>query len=235
VVLAGVIVFFAAALVRSLAHTRSLPSPPAPRNAPATLSTEQGTPPPLAGESLAGYNVIAAKDLFNPSRSESSATAAAAPAPPPPPKPMLMGVVVDGPQSRAYLKEMTTDRVLSYQIGDTVAGGRLDKITDDMVVIVRPDGPMEVLLRDPSKPKPPPPPPTAATAPPAAGTPPSGGATQPSVVPTRPPAAVAAPPSVAPRPPAAVAAPPAGAAPPATVTVPDNAALGRGRGGGRGR
>jgi hypothetical protein len=219
-VLAGVTVFFAATLVRSLAQTRSLPSPPAPRNAPATLSAQPGTPPPIAGESLAGYNVIVAKDLFNPSRSENAAPAAA-PAPPPPPKPMLMGVVVDGPQSRAYLKEVATERVLSYQIGDTVSGGRLDKITDDMVVIVRPDGPMEVMLRDPTKPKPPPPPPTAATAPPAAGTPPSGGATQPSVAPIRPPAAVAA--------------PPAAATPPAAVAPPDNTAVGRGRGGGRGR
>jgi hypothetical protein len=192
-VLAGVTVFFAATLVRSLAQTRSLPSPPAPRNAPATLSAQPGTPPPIAGESLAGYNVIVAKDLFNPSRSENAAPAAAAPAPPPPPKPMLMGVVVDGPQSRAYLKEVATERVLSYQI---------------------------VMLRDPTKPKPPPPPPTAATAPPAAGTPPSGGATQPSVAPIRPPAAVAA--------------PPAAATPPAAVAPPDNAAAGRGRGGGRG-
>jgi hypothetical protein len=220
-VLAGVTMFFAGSLVRSFAHTRSLPSPPAPRNAPATLSAEQGTPPPVAGESLAGYNVIVVKHLFNPSRSENTAPAVAAPAPPPPPKPVLMGVVVDGPQSRAYLKEMTTERVLSYGIGDTVSGGRLDKITDDMIVIVRPDGPMEVLLRDPTKPKPPPLP-IAVTAPPAAGTPPSGGAKQPSVAPTRPPAAVATP-------------PPAGAAPPAAVTLPDNAAVGRGRAGGGGR
>jgi hypothetical protein len=218
-ILVGVTVFFATALVRSLAQTRPLPSPPAPRNAPATLSAEQGTPPPIAGESLAGYNVIVTKHLFNPSRSENTAPAAAAPAPPPPPKPVLMGVVVDGPQSRAYLKEMTTERVLSYGIGDTVSGGRLDKITADMVVIVRPDGPMEVMLRDPTKPKPSPPPPTAATTPPVAGTPPSGAAAQPSITP---------------RLPAAVAAPPATASPPATVTLPDNQAVGRGRGGGGG-
>jgi hypothetical protein len=222
VVLAGVLVFFAASLVRSLAHTRSLPSPPAPRNAPAILSAEQGTTPPIAGESLAGYNVIVIKHLFNPSRSENTATAAAAPAPPPPPKPVLMGVVLDGPQSRAYLKEMTTERVLSYGIGDTVSGGRLDKITDDMVVIVRPDGPMEVMLRDPTKPKPPPPPPTAATVSPGTGVLPGTGT-------------VGTPPAAAARPPISATAPSQSTAtPPAALPAPDTSAFGRGRGGGAG-
>jgi hypothetical protein len=74
---------------------------------------------------------------------------------------MLLGVLVDGARSRAYLEDATTKRVLSYQIGDSVSGGRLDQITDDKVVIVRPDGPIDVLLRDPAKPRPPAPPPAA--------------------------------------------------------------------------
>jgi type II secretion system (T2SS) protein C len=220
-ILVGIALFLAADLFRSLTLARPLPPAPAPRQGPAASpAAPEGNPPAVTAETLANYNVIATKHLFNPSRSESSAVAATPPAPPPPPKPTLMGVVLDGPESRAYLKEATTERVLSYKIGDTVSGGRLDKITDDMVVIVRPDGPVEVMLRDPTKPKPPPPAPTAATGPPAAGTQPPGPATQP-------PGTL--------RPPPALAAPPAAPTPPAAVTLPDNQAVGRGRGGGGGR
>ena len=154
VILAAVAVFFVVSLVRDLTRARPLPPPPAPRRAQAAAPVEEQAQSAIAGEQLAGYNVIVAKHLFNPSRSEGGATAAAVPAAPPPPKPMLLGVVVDGPKSRAYLEDATTKRVFGYQIGDTVAGGRLDQITDDKVVIVRPDGAMEVMLRDPSKPKP---------------------------------------------------------------------------------
>src|SRR5262249_56879531 len=97
---------------------------------------------------------LVANLLFNPSRGE-GAPPPAAPAPPPPPKPTLLGVVVDGQTSRAYLEDAVTKRVLGYKIGDSISGGRLDKITDDKVVIVRPDGAGDVVLRDPSQPKPP--------------------------------------------------------------------------------
>jgi len=161
VILAGLAAFFAVSLVRDLTHSRPLPAPSALRRPQAPASALGPTESAMAGETLGAYNVIVAKHLFNPSRSEATA-AAATPTLPPPVKPMLLGVVVDGPKSRAYLEDPGTKRVFGYQLGDTVVGGRLDQITDDKVVIVRPDGPMEVLLRDPSKPKP---------APPAAGAP----------------------------------------------------------------
>ncbi len=185
VILAAVAVFFAVSLVRDLTRSRPLPPPPAPRRAQAAAPVEEPAQSAIAGEQLAAYNVIVAKHLFNPSRSEGGAAAAATPAAPPPPKPMLLGVVVDGPKSRAYLEDASTKRVFGYQIGDTVAGGRLDQITDDKVVIVRPDGAMEVMLRDPSKPKPAAAPPAGAPGQPAAPqpaapgsraeTPPAGG------------------------------------------------------------
>jgi hypothetical protein len=92
---------------------------------------------------------------------------------------MLLGVIVDGPKSRAYLEDASTKRVFGYQIGDSVSGGRLDKITEDKVVIVRPDGAIDVLLRDPSKPKP-----TAATAGAQAPHPPTARAGNPGGQPT---------------------------------------------------
>jgi len=188
VILAAVAVFFVVSLVRDLTRSRPLPPPPAPRRAQAAAPVEEQAQSAIAGEQLAAYNVIVAKHLFNPSRSEGGAAAAATPAAPPPPKPMLLGVVVDGPKSRAYLEDASTKRVFGYQIGDTVAGGRLDQITDDKVVIVRPDGTMEVMLRDPSKPKP--------AAAPAAGAP-----GQPAGAPPAVPGSRAETPPAAPRPP----------------------------------
>lgn len=67
---------------------------------------------------------------------------------------------MDGPKSRAYIEDALLKRTFSYGIGDTVGGGRVESITADRVVIGRGDGLVEVLLRDPSKPRPAP---TAAT------------------------------------------------------------------------
>lgn len=154
VILAGVAVFFAVLLVRDMTHSRPLPRPPAPRTVRPAAPAEETPDSAVGGEKLAAYNVIVTKHLFNPSRSEAASTAAGTPAAPPPPKPILLGVVVDGPKSRAYLEDTSTKRVFGYQIGDTIAGGRIEQITDDKVVIARPDGSTEVLLHDPSKPKP---------------------------------------------------------------------------------
>jgi len=153
-ILLAVAAFFAVALARDLTRSRPLPPTPAPRRVQSQSPTEAGPASPVAEEKLAAYNVIVAKHLFNPARAEGGA-APAPPPPPPPPKPTLLGVVVDGPKSRAYLEDAVTKRVFGYKVGDAVSGGRLDKITDDKVVIVRPDGAVDVLLRDPAKPKPP--------------------------------------------------------------------------------
>ena len=157
-VLAGVAVFLGVWLVRDLAATRPLPPPPAPRKAggaaPETSAQENAAP-----DRLTAYNVIVAKYLFSPSRTE-GAPEVVKPAVPLPPKPTLLGIVVDGPASRAYLEDPSTKRVFGYQVGDNVAGGKLEKITDDRIQISRSDGMMDVLLRDPAKPKPPAPAPT---------------------------------------------------------------------------
>jgi hypothetical protein len=167
VVLIGLAAFFAISLIHDLTRSQPLPSPATARRAATPAAGNDAVESSIPSENLAAYNVIASKPLFNPQRSE-GAPAPAAPVAPPPPKPMLLGVLVDGARSRAYLEDATTKRVLSYQIGDSVSGGRLDQITDDKVVIVRADGPIDVLLRDPAKPRPAAPP---ATAPAATGSP----------------------------------------------------------------
>ena len=69
------------------------------------------------------------------------------------PKPLLHGVVMDGLKSRAYLEDPTVKRTFGYAVGDAVNGGRVQSISEDRVVVARPDGLVEVLLQDPAKPK----------------------------------------------------------------------------------
>jgi hypothetical protein len=157
--MAAVAVVLGAWLVRDLTASRPLPPPPPPRKAAAAPApAEEPATQSAAEDRLTAYNVIVAKYLFNPSRAEGGAEVVK-PAVPLPPKPLLLGVVVDGKASRAYLEDPATKRVFGYQVGDSVAGGKLEKITDDRIQISRSDGQMEVMLRDPTKPKPPAPPP----------------------------------------------------------------------------
>jgi hypothetical protein len=146
-VLLGIVsVALATGIVRTLVVKRSLPLPAAARVAsappPATASTS-------ADPGLSTYSVIAARNLFNPARSETAATAAA-----PVSKPILHGVVLDGAKSRAFLEDPGVKRVAGYSVGDAISGGRIQRITDDRVVIARPEGLLEVLLQDPGKPRP---------------------------------------------------------------------------------
>ena len=166
----------AAALTRELVAAHPLPSPPLPRATRAVATA----PPPIASAapSTAGYGVIATKNLFSASRSETAAGPVAAAGP----KPVLHGVVLDGPKSRAYLEDPLVKRTFGYAVGDTLGGGRVESIAADRVVIGRGDGSVEVLLRDPSKPRPTPPAPGPAGGAPA-GAAPSGTATTPSATP----------------------------------------------------
>lgn len=197
---------FAFQLQRELSRARPLPPPPAPRAAPTAAAT--GSAPSLTGSPRPDlrllYGVIATKNLFSPSRTEVVANGGTLGAPVMA-KPLLHGVVVADGKSRAYLEDPASKRVFGYAVGDQVSGGRLEAIRDDRVVIARPEGPIEVLLRDPAKPRPAPAPPSAAPTPGAArrapqlpGAPPAPGApgaaiapapgrpVMPSLVPPRP-------------------------------------------------
>lgn len=193
-VLAAAAAVFTLELVRELSTGRPLPDRPAPRVAPpAALAPAAGTADSAARpDQRPLYNVIAAKSLFSPSRTEAPATLASAAAAAP--KPFLHGVVLDDGRSRAYLEDPTTKKVFGYAIGDQVSGGTIETIRADSVVIARPDGKLEVLLRDPSKPKPPAPAVAAGTPgaprgqPAAAGQNPFLG-----LIPTQPPASPATP------------------------------------------
>jgi hypothetical protein len=171
----------AAGLIRELLTPLPLPPPPTPRAAaPAAVSVPAPTPAASAG----GYGVVVSRNLFSPSRSEAPAGPVVAAGP----KPFLHGVVMDGPKSRAYLEDPTVKRTFGYAVGDAVSGGRVQSISQDRVVIARPDGLVEVLLQDPAKPK------LATPAAAAALTPPPAVPPAPSVPASRIPAAPTVPP-----------------------------------------
>src|SRR6266498_2015640 len=145
---------FAVGTVRTLLAKHPMPVAAAGRPAPApqSVATAAG-----ADSGPEAYGVIAAQNLFNPARSETATAAAVAVV-----KPILHGIVIDGPKSRAFLEDPTVKRVGGYSVGNSVSGGTIQKIADDRVVIARPEGMVEVLLRDPSKPRPAPVPAVAA-------------------------------------------------------------------------
>ena len=133
--------------------------PAAPLEAPAAAAVETPPPPaaPTARPPLTEYAVVAERNLFSPTRTETApeaprgATAAAAP---PAPKPRLYGIVLlpEG-RGRAYLEDVQRRRILGYSEGDLVGDARLEQIKPDRVVLRRGAETFEVLLYDPSKPR----------------------------------------------------------------------------------
>jgi hypothetical protein len=147
-VLAILCVVFAVGIVRTLLVKHPVP-PPGPAAQRAAAAPQPPATTKAGDPGLDAFAVIAAQNLFNPGRSETAAAAAVSVA-----KPILHGVVIHGAQSRAYLEDPTAKRVAGYSVGDTIGGGKIQKIADDRVVIARAEGLIEVLLQDPSKPRP---------------------------------------------------------------------------------
>jgi hypothetical protein len=151
VVLALLAVAAGGGLVRELTRTRPLPSPPVLAE-PAPIPVMVVGRRPLGGPvETAQYMIIAMRNLFSASRSESTETTTLAATRT---RPFLHGVVLDGPHSRAYIEDPATQRVSGYVLGDPIGGGKLVRILEDRVVIGRPEGLVEIMLKDPAKPRP---------------------------------------------------------------------------------
>jgi hypothetical protein len=146
------------------AWTARAPAPPAE---PSSSASAEVAAPPAAvppGPPLTAFNVVAERNLFSPTRTETApepprGSAGVTPAAPPAPKPRLYGVVIlaEG-RGRAYLEDVQRRKVFSYSVGDLVGDARLEQIKADRVVLRRGGETFEVLLNDPAKPRQPTPP-----------------------------------------------------------------------------
>ena len=104
--------------------------------------------------SRAVYEVIATRTLFHPNRSEPTRSEAITTTLPPAPTLALYGVVISGDTYLAYIQDLATKQVLGYRTGAKLAGGQVERIEPDRVVIMRADGPIEVMLHRPKEPLP---------------------------------------------------------------------------------
>lgn len=104
--------------------------------------------------SAGGYGAIASRNLFSPDRTEAPAAGGAANALAAVPKPNLHGVILRDGSPIAYLEDPITKRVAGYRVGDAVAGGTVQSISEDRVVLTRPEGQVDVRLHDPGRPRP---------------------------------------------------------------------------------
>lgn len=146
----------AAFVARQFMAPMAMPLPARTRPAPPAAAPTEEAPRDQAG----AYASVAARNLFNPTRTETPPTATVA-ASPPAVKPNLFGIVLRDGAPIAYLEDPTTKRVAPYRVGDAMAGGTVQTIGPDSVVIARPDGNTDVRLRDPGKPRAAPQPATA--------------------------------------------------------------------------
>lgn len=177
----------------------ALPPATTVRSRPA--ATSAAAPPAETAPPPGTFTSVASRNLFSPTRTEAPpAPVTSAANTPPAPKPNLYGIVLREDVPIAYLEDPATKRVAGYRKGDTVAGGTVQLIAADHVVLTRPEGRVEVRLSDPSKPRPP--------APAVAG--------QPGAVPGATPGAL--PPGMPPQP---VFTPPTAALPPGTPRFPE--------------
>jgi hypothetical protein len=128
-----------------------------------------------------GYAVVATRNLFSPTRNEATSVAPAGDGRTLP-RPSLYGVVLGDGARLAYLEDPVTKRVAGYRLGDSIAGGTLQAIAADRVVIARADGTVEVPLHDPARPRR-----AEPTRPPGIPAPPSGAPTVEAPPPPAPP------------------------------------------------
>jgi hypothetical protein len=101
------------------------------------------------------YDLVATRSLFSSNRADSASSETTGRAAPTTPAWALYGVAISDDIRVAFVQELVTKQISSYKIGDQLAGGRLERIEPDRVVVMRADGPIEVLLRRPKESEPP--------------------------------------------------------------------------------
>lgn len=129
------------------AHQSPLPSArPLEASAPREHDVARAGPP------RGDYELIAKRTLFHPDRSDSASSATTARTSLPVSTLALYGVAISDDTRVAFVHDLVTKRISSYRTGDELAGGQVERIEPDRVVITRADGPIEVLLHRPKEP-----------------------------------------------------------------------------------
>ncbi len=192
----------AAFIARQYMAPLAMPLAARTRPAPPVMAPGEEAPRNQAG----AYASVAARNVFSPTRSETPPTATSATTAPLV-KPNLFGIVLRDGAPIAYLEDPTTKRVAGYRVGDAMAGGTVQTISADSVVIARPDGNLDVRLRDPGKPRPAPQPATAGLPPGPGAQPVVGPAALPGVIPPAGAVGLPGPGALVPQPPVGVAQP----------------------------
>jgi hypothetical protein len=165
IALLAVSALFATYIVQQATTPARRPPPARPRPAAPPTAPAPPAPEAAARPTPGSYTVIASRNLFSPTRTEAPPAATSAAPAVQLPKPNLYGVIVRDQASIAYLEDPTTKRVAGYRLGDSIAGGTVQAISSDRVVLARPDGNVDIRLHDPSRPKPAAPVPTTPGAP----------------------------------------------------------------------
>ena len=148
ILMAGLSVFF---LVR-IADAVFRPGPALPlrvASSPAPVNVAVAD----SSRSRAAYDLIPARNLFHPDRAQPKRSDALG-ALPVAPALLLYGVVWSEENPIAYVEDPSTKKIFGYKRGDAMAGGYVDRIEPDRIVIQRTGGPVEILLRAPNKPRP---------------------------------------------------------------------------------
>jgi hypothetical protein len=146
VLLAALSIGFAGQLMREMTVPRESPAPARP--SPALRHTDETASTSTVGRSPA-YSVVASRNLFSPTRTDTQNSDAAATIGSPPLN--LVGVALAGERSLAFLEDPGTKHVHSYRVGDTVAGGIIRTIEATRIVLERSHQQLDVPLHDPSR------------------------------------------------------------------------------------
>jgi hypothetical protein len=146
VLLAALSIGFAGQLMREMTVPRGSPAPVRPSTA--LRHTDETASTPAVGHSPA-YSVIASRNLFSPTRTDTQSADAAVTIGSP--SLNLVGVALAGDRSLAFLQDPGTKHVHSYGVGDAVAGGIIRTIEATRIVLERSHQQLDVPLHDPSR------------------------------------------------------------------------------------
>jgi len=93
------------------------------------------------------YDIVAAGNLFNPSRSAMEKPVQGSPPVSKKDLPQLFGTVIMGDERLAILEDRSARKTSLYKVNDSVSGFVLSRILEDRVILQRGDDSLEVKLR----------------------------------------------------------------------------------------